>query len=145
MGMKPTPFGTQIPYEERNLKIVGTNPTVRPDAVDKVTGKARYAADINLPGQLIGKVLRSPHAHARIKSIDTTKAAKLTGVKAIVTSADFSDMPVLHAAAGEIMVNFRDVTRTFMAREKVLFDGHPVAAVAAMVANCCASSRPWKL
>jgi len=132
MGMKPTPFGTQIPYEEKNLKIVGTNPTVRPDAVDKVTGKARYAADINLPGQLIGKVLRSPHAHARIKSIDTTKAAKLTGVKAIVTSADFSDMPVLHAAAGEIMVNFRDVTRTFMAREKVLFDGHPVAAVAAI-------------
>ena len=131
MGMMPSPYGTQIPYEEKELKIVGSNPTARPDAIDKVTGKARYTADINLPGQLIGKVLRSPHAHARIKSIDTSEAEKLTGVKAVVTRDDFPDMPVLHAAAGEIMVNFRDVTRTMMAREKALFDGHPVAAVAA--------------
>ncbi len=131
MGMMPSPYGTQIPYEEKDLKVVGTNPTARPDAIDKVTGKARYAADINLPGQLVGKVLRSPHAHARIKSIDTSEAEKLKGVKAVVTCDDFPDMPVLHAAAGEIMVNFRDVTRTMMAREKALFDGHPVAAVAA--------------
>jgi len=131
MGMKPSPFGTQIPYEEKELKVVGTNPSARPDAVDKVTGKARYAADINLPGQLIGKVLRSPHAHARIKSIDTSAAEKLKGVKAVICRDDLPDMPVLHAAAGEIMVNFRDVTRAIMAREKVLFDGHPVAAVAA--------------
>tara|TARA_B100000315_G_scaffold259726_1_gene316908 strand:+ start:1841 stop:4165 length:2325 start_codon:yes stop_codon:yes gene_type:complete len=131
MGMKPSPFGTQIPYEEKDLKVVGTNPTARPDAVDKVTGKARYAADINVPGQLIGKVLRSPHAHARIKSIDTSAAEKLQGVKAVITCDDFPDMPVLHAAAGEMIVNFRDVTRTMMAREKALFDGHPVAAVAA--------------
>ncbi|MDP6108506.1 MAG: hypothetical protein QGF71_00335, partial [Rhodospirillales bacterium] len=120
MGMMPSPYGTQIPYEEKELKIVGSNPTARPDAIDKVTGKARYTADINLPGQLIGKVLRSPHAHARIKSIDTSEAEKLTGVKAVVTRDDFPDMPVLHAAAGEIMVNFRDVTRTMMAREKAL-------------------------
>ena len=90
MGMKPSPFGTQIPYEEKDLKVVGTNPSARPDAVDKVTGKARYAADINLPGQLIGKVLRSPHAHANIKSIDTSAAEKLKGVKAVVTQDDFS-------------------------------------------------------
>jgi CO/xanthine dehydrogenase Mo-binding subunit len=131
MGMKPSPFGTQIPYEEKDLKVVGTNPSDRSDAVDKVTGKARYAADINLPGQLIGKVLRSPHAHANIRSIDTSAAEQLKGVKAVVTRDDFPDMAVLHAQAGEIMVNFRDVTRTMMAREKVLFDGHPVAAVAA--------------
>lgn len=131
MGMKPSPYGTQIPYEEKELKVVGTNPSARPDAVDKVTGKARYAADINLPGQLVGKVLRSPHAHALIKSIDTTEAENLKGVKAVITRDDFTDLPILHAAAGEIMVNFRDVTRTMMAREKALFDGHPVAAVAA--------------
>ena len=131
MGLKPSPYGTQIPFEEKDYKVVGTNPSVRPDATDKVTGKARYAADINLPGQLIGKVLRSPHAHARILSIDTSKAEALPGVKAVVTRDDFADMPILHAAAGEIMINFRDVTRTMMAREKVLFDGHPLAAVAA--------------
>ncbi|MBT4588967.1 MAG: xanthine dehydrogenase family protein molybdopterin-binding subunit [Rhodospirillaceae bacterium] len=129
--MKPTPFGTQIPYEEKEFKVVGTNPEARPDAVDKVTGKARYAADINLPGQLIGKVLRSPHAHANIKSIDTSAAEALKGVKAVVTRDNFADLPVQHASAGEIMVNFRDVTRAMMAREKALFDGHPVAAVAA--------------
>ncbi|MDP7601781.1 MAG: molybdopterin-dependent oxidoreductase, partial [Rhodospirillales bacterium] len=131
MGMKPSPFGTQIPYEEKELKVVGSNPEVRPDAVDKVTGKARYAADINLPGQLTGKVLRSPHAHARIKSINASEAEKLKGVKAVICRDDLPDMPVMHAAAGEIMVNFRDVTRTIMAREKAVFDGHPVAAVAA--------------
>ena len=131
MGLKPSPYGTQLPFEEKDYKVVGTNPSTRPDATDKVTGKARYAADINLPGQLIGKVLRSPHAHARILSIDTSKAEALSGVKAVVTRDDFTDMPELHAAAGEIMINFRDVTRTMMAREKVLFDGHPLAAVAA--------------
>ncbi|MBT7572163.1 MAG: xanthine dehydrogenase family protein molybdopterin-binding subunit, partial [Rhodospirillaceae bacterium] len=129
--MMPSPYGTQLPYEEKDTKVVGTNPKERPDAVDKVTGRARYAADINLPGQLIGKVLRSPHAHANIKSIDTSAAEALDGVKAVVTSADFPDQPVLHASGGEIMINFRDVTRNMMAREKALYDGHPVAAVAA--------------
>ena len=131
MGLKPSPYGTQLPFEEKDYKVVGTNPSKRPDATDKVTGKARYAADMSLPGQLIGKVLRSPHAHARILSIDTSKAEALSGVKAVVTREDFTDMPILHAAAGEIMINFRDVTRTMMAREKVLFDGHPLAAIAA--------------
>ena len=131
MGKAPTPFGTALKYEKKTLKIVGSNPNDRPDAVDKVTGKARYAADINLPNQLIGKVLRSKHPHARIKSIDTSAAEKLPGVKAVVTRDDFPDMPVLIAASGELMINFRDVTRGMMAREKVLHDGHPVAAVAA--------------
>ena len=51
MGRAPSPFATKIPYEEKDLKIVGSNPTIRSDAVDKVTGRARYAADISLPGQ----------------------------------------------------------------------------------------------
>ena len=123
-----------VKYQEKPLKIVGTRP-LRPDGVDKVTGRARYAADYNLPGQLIGKVLRSPHAHARIKSIDTSKAAALPGVKALVTRDDFADMPVEYAAAGELTINFRDVTRNMMAREKVFYDGHPVAAVAATSAS----------
>ena len=132
MGMRPSPFATKIPYEEKENKIVGTSPDERGDAVDKVTGRARYAADINLPGQLIGKVLRSPHAHANIKSIDISAAEKLPGVKAVVCRDDFPDMEVEHAASGELMVNFRDVTRNMMAREKVFYDGHPVAAVAAL-------------
>ncbi|MBM3394180.1 MAG: xanthine dehydrogenase family protein molybdopterin-binding subunit, partial [Betaproteobacteria bacterium] len=81
---------------------------------------------------LIGKVLRSPHAHARILSIDTSKARALKGVKAVVTSADFDDLPSEFIPAGEMMVNFRDMTRSIMAREKVLFEGHPLAAVAAI-------------
>ena len=71
---------------------VGTR-TIRPDGVDKVTGRARFGADFNLPGQLIGRVLRSPHPHARIVSIDTSKAEALPGVKAVVTRADFGDQP----------------------------------------------------
>ena len=123
---------TIIKYEEKDLKVVGTRP-LRPDGVDKVTGRARYGADYNLPGQLYGGVARSPHAHARIKSIDTSAAEALPGVKAVVTCDDFADMEVEFAAAGEMVINinYRDVTRNMMAREKVFYDGHPVAAVAA--------------
>jgi len=124
-------MSTMLKYQERELKIVGTRP-LRPDGVDKVTGRARFGADYNLPGQLIGKVLRSPHAHARIKSIDTSAAQALPGVKAVVTRDDFAEMPDEYAAVGELMINFRDVTRNMMAREKVLYDGHPLAAVAAV-------------
>ena len=124
-------MSTMVKYQERELKIVGTRP-LRPDGVDKVTGRARFGADYNLPGQLIGKVLRSPHAHARIKSIDTSAAQALPGVKAVVTRDDFAEMPDEYAAVGELMINFRDVTRNMMAREKVLYDGHPLAAVAAV-------------
>ena len=131
MGRAPSPWATRIPYEEKHLKVVGSNPTARGDAVDKVTGRARFAADVKLPGQLVGKVLRSPHARANLISIDASEAERLPGVKAVVTRDDFPDMEVEHAASGELMVNFRDVTRNMMARENVLYDGHPVAAVAA--------------
>jgi CO/xanthine dehydrogenase Mo-binding subunit len=109
---------------------VGTR-TVRPDGVDKVTGRARFGADFNLPSQLVGRVLRSPHPHARILSIDTSKAEALPGVKAVVTRDDFGDQPSEFIPAGEMMMNYRDVVRNVMAREKVLYEGHPIAAVAA--------------
>ncbi len=131
MGRAPTPWGTMIKYEPKVLNIVGGKPADRPDAVDKVTGRARYAADINLPGQLVGKVLRSPHAHANLISIDTSESLKLPGVKAVITRDDFDDLENEYAASGELTINFKDVTRNMIAREKVLYDGHPVAAVAA--------------
>ncbi|HRD79001.1 MAG TPA: xanthine dehydrogenase family protein molybdopterin-binding subunit, partial [Hyphomicrobiaceae bacterium] len=114
-----------------NYKIIGTRP-VRPDGVDKVTGRARFGADMKMAGQLVGKVLRSPHPHARIRSIDTKAAAALPGVKAVVTGADFNDQPSEFVPAGEMLINYRDVVRNIMAREKALFEGHPVAAVAAI-------------
>jgi CO/xanthine dehydrogenase Mo-binding subunit len=112
------------------LKIVGTRP-IRPDGVDKVTGRAKFGADYNLPGQLVGKVLRSPHPHARILRIDTSKAEALPGVKAVVTRDDFQDQASEFVPAGEMLINYRDVVRNVMAREKVLYEGHAVAAVAA--------------
>ena len=115
---------------EREFKVVGTRPP-RPDGVDKVTGRAKFGADLYMANMLMGKVLRSPHAHARIKSIDTSKALALRGVKAVVTAADFGDLPSEFIPAGEMMVNYRDMTRNVMAREKALYAGHAVAAVAA--------------
>src|SRR5215469_13355138 len=109
---------------------VGTR-TIRPDGADKVTGRARFGADFNLPGQLIGRVLRSPHPHARIVSIDTSKAEALPGVKAVITRADFADQSSEFIPAGEMMMNYKDVVRNVMAREKALYEGHAVAAVAA--------------
>ncbi len=110
--------------------IIGTRP-IRPDGADKVTGRAKFGADHNVAGQLVGRMLRSPHPHARIKSIDISKAAALAGVKAIVTRDDFKDQASEFVPAGEMLINYRDVIRNVMAREKVLFEGHPVAAVAA--------------
>ena len=110
---------------------VGTRP-VRPDGVDKVTGRARFGADVHLPNMLVGKVLRSPHAHARIRSVDTSAALALPGVKAVVTWEDFGDLPSEFVPAGEMMVNYRDIARNVMAHEKALYEGHPVAAVAAV-------------
>jgi CO/xanthine dehydrogenase Mo-binding subunit len=111
-------------------QYVGTR-TIRPDGVDKVTGRARFGADFNLPGQLVGRVLRSPHPHARILSIDTSKAEQLPGVKAVITRDDFPDQSSEFIPAGEMMMNYRDVVRNVMAREKALYEGHAVAAVAA--------------
>src|SRR5947208_2726532 len=116
--------------DKASLKVVGTRP-IRPDGVDKVTGRAAFGADMTMPGMLWGKVLRSPHAHARIRSIDTSRAAALPGVKAVVTAADFPEIPSEEAFVGEGPMNFRDLSYNCMARGKVLYDGHAVAAVAA--------------
>jgi len=113
-----------------DYKWVGTR-TIRPDGHDKVTGRAKFGSDFSLSGMIHGRVLRSPHAHALIKSIDTSAAEALAGVKAVITSKDFKDQPSELIPAGEAMVNYKDMTRNVMAREKVLYDGHAVAAVAA--------------
>ena len=114
-------------YSARNFTSVGTRP-IRPDGVDKVTGRARYGADFNMAGQLVGRVLRSPHAHAKIRKIDTSKAEKLNGVKAVITAADLPDLTDGDAGMYDILDNC-------MARKKALYDGHAVAAVAAVDAR----------
>ena len=116
--------------DKASLKVVGTRP-IRPDGVDKVIGRAAFGADMTMPGMLWGKVKRSPHAHARIKSIDASKALALPGVKAVVTSADFPEIASEEAFVGEGPMNFRDLSSNCMARGKALYDGHAVAAVAA--------------
>jgi xanthine dehydrogenase molybdenum-binding subunit len=111
--------------------VVGTRP-IRHDGVDKVTGRARYANDIDVPGRIFGKLLRSPHAHARILSIDTSRAEKLPGVRAVVTAADFPDVSGRLTDQPEgAYHNIGFLSRNSMAREKALYRGHAVAAVAA--------------
>ena len=115
----------------QEYKVVGTRP-IRPDGADKVTGKARYAADTNLPGLLFGRVLRSPHAHARIKSIDTSKAAALPGVRAVVTSADIVEPTGRASELSEgAMVNYKFLSNNVLATDKALYKGHAIAAVCA--------------
>ncbi|MDJ0630714.1 MAG: xanthine dehydrogenase family protein molybdopterin-binding subunit [Rhodobacter sp.] len=111
-------------FQNQNFKSVGTRP-LRPDGVDKVTGRARYGADFNMPGQLVARVLRSPHAHARIVAIDTARAAAVKGVKAVITAADLPDLSNGDKALFNILDNC-------MARTKAMYDGHAVAAVAAI-------------
>jgi CO/xanthine dehydrogenase Mo-binding subunit len=112
-------------------KWVGTRP-IRPDGVPKVTGRAMYGADFATAGTLYGKILRSPHAHAQIRSIDTSKAEALPGVKAVVTAKDFPDHKFEYQGPERVQQNFWHITRNVMAREKVLYEGHAVAAVAAI-------------
>ena len=120
---------------DKEYKVVGTRP-VRHDGADKVTGLARYSADLNLPGMLYGKVLRSPHAHARIKSIDTSKAAAMPGVRAVVTGADIVEPNGRASDLAEgAMVNFKFLSNNIMAQDKALYKGHAIAAVAAVNAH----------
>lgn len=115
---------------DRKLRVVGTRP-VRPDGVDKVTGRAQYGADHALPDMLWGRVLRSPHAHARIRRIDASRALAHPGVKAVVTGKDLPDIASEAAAAAEEPTDYRLMSQNVLARDKVLYDGHAVAAVAA--------------
>ncbi|MGH7839716.1 MAG: xanthine dehydrogenase family protein molybdopterin-binding subunit, partial [Candidatus Binataceae bacterium] len=114
----------------RNFKVIGTRP-IRHDGVDKVTGRAMYGADYAFPDMLFGKMLRSPYSHARIKSIKTDQAAALPGVIAVITSANLPELPDRVESAGEAPINLAHLSQNLMARDKVLYDGHAIAAVCA--------------
>ena len=120
-----------VVLSNQEFNVVGTRP-IRHDGNDKVTGRARYSADITLPRLLHGKILRSPHAHARVKSIDASRALALTGVEAVVTAADFSQPRGRIADLGEgAMANPKWISNNCLASEKALYKGHAVAAIAA--------------
>ena len=123
-------MASNVVLSEVEYRVVGQRP-IRPDGVDKVTGRAQYGADINLVGLLQGKVLRSPHAHARIVSIDTSRAEALPGVKAVVTSQDLPLAGYSKEELGGDYLRFKFASDHVLASDKVLFKGHPVAAVAA--------------
>ena len=110
--------------------VVGTRP-VRPDGVEKVTGRARYGADISLPGMLHGRIKRSPHAHARIISIDTSKAEALAGVRCVVTHDHLPGATDEIVDLGESVSPYKWTLDNTLASEKVLYQGHAVAAVCA--------------
>ncbi len=113
------------------FSAVGKRP-IRHDGYDKVTGKALYGADMNLPGMIHGRILRSPHAHARIISMDTSKAEAHPEVHAVISNTDF---PQHENKSASIIpgppLNPKEQTDNILAGEKVLYKGHPIAAVAA--------------
>ena len=113
--------------------------TIRPDGVDKVTGRATFGADFSQPGMLHGKVLRSPHPHARIKSINFDKALALPGVKAVMSGKDLVDFPWDKPAILGIQ-DLRYNSRNVMARDRAFYAGHSVAAVAATSAKIAAAA-----
>ena len=125
-----TKYEPNVVLSTQDFGVVGTRPT-RHDALDKVTGRAKYGDDVQMPGLLYGKTLRSPHAHARIKPIDSSRALALPGVKAVATSADLPQI------SGKVMdlegafFNYLFLSNNCLANEKVLYVGHAVAAVAA--------------
>jgi xanthine dehydrogenase molybdenum-binding subunit len=116
--------------EERRFAVIGTRP-IRPDGADKVTGHALYGIDVRMASMLYGAVLRSPHAHAHIVAINTEKAEALPGVRAVVTALDLPTVGDKTTDLGEGEVNLRYQSDNVLAREKVLYHGHAVAAVAA--------------
>ena len=116
--------------EAREFKFIGQR-TIRPDGFEKVTGRANYGADLALPGMIWGRVLRSPHAHANIKSIDTSKAEAHPDVLAVATFQDFPSVSSEAFEAGEAAVDILDLARNVLADKKALYHGHAIAAVAA--------------
>ena len=118
----------------KEFDVVGTRP-VRHDGADKVTGRALYGADFYTAGLLYGKLLRSPHAHARIKSIDTSRAEAMEGVRAVVTAADLPDGPPFRIDLGEGGVSVKYLRHNVLAHDKALYVGHAVAGVAAVSAD----------
>jgi CO/xanthine dehydrogenase Mo-binding subunit len=115
----------------QKYKVIGTRP-VRHDGLDKVTGRALYGADVQPAGCLHGRILRSPHAHAVVRGIDVSAALAFPGVEAVATSADLPEPGSRIAELGEGAVNLRHLSSNCLARDKVLYRGHAVAAVAAV-------------
>lgn len=116
--------------EAKDFKYIGQR-SIRPDGFDKVTGRANYGADMTLPGMIWGKVLRSPHAHAKIVSIDTSAAEALDGVLAVATHADLPAVADVKIEAGEGSANLIDLASNILAKDKVLYHGHAILAIAA--------------
>ncbi len=104
----------------REVRGIGVS-VPRFDAPEKVTGRTQYVADVQVPGMLHARLLRSPHAHARIKRIDVSRARALPGVRAVLTAAD---VPELKPGA-------KTRAHALLAIDRVVFAGQPVAAVAA--------------
>ena len=116
--------GTAVSETLRNFSIVGRS-VPRVDGVDKVTGRAKYTGDLTVPGMIEGKFLRSPYAHARIRSIDTAEAEAAPGVVAVLTSKDLTDI-------GPYIGRGKNKDQPLIALDRVIFAGQPVAAVAAV-------------
>ena len=114
----------------QTFNVVGTRP-IRHDGADKVTGRALYGADFDTAGLLHGKILRSPHAHARIKSVDTSAAEALPGVLAVVTNADFASDSDAVVDFGEGATSLKWLRDNVLASNKALYRGHAIAGVAA--------------
>ena len=130
MAMKAEPKAEST----AEYRVIGTRP-IRHDGLDKVTGRAKFGADVHMAGLLHGKVLRSPYAHARIRSIDTSKAEALPGVKAVATARDF---PITMQEALDFSGqpgSARLMAENDLAHKKVLYKGHALAAVAATSAH----------
>ena len=115
---------------EVEYNVVGKRP-VRPDGVDKVTGRAQYGADAKVTGTLHAKLLRSPYPHARIRSIDTSKAEAFPGVRAVLTAKDLPFASLSKEELGSEYTALKYASDHMLASDKVLFKGHPVAAL------CC--------
>ena len=120
--------------KNKKYNVIGTRP-IRHDGLEKVTGKAVYSADVQLPNMSYGAVLRSPYAHAKITSIDTSKAEKINGVFAVITGKDFQTGIDKDIEIGEGIANFKWDSMNIMARDKVVYYGHAVAAVSAKDKN----------
>ena len=120
--------------DKKEYKVIGTRP-IRHDGYDKVTGRAQYGADIKLPGLVLGAVLRSPHAHAIIKNIDTSEAEKIPGVLAVMTSDDLPRLDDVQRASSEESGSEKHLSENVLAYKKVMYKGHAVAALAAIDQN----------
>ena len=120
--------------KDTRYKVIGTRP-IRHDGMEKVTGKALYGADVQLPNMSHGAILRSPHAHAKINSIDSSEAEKIPGVFAVITGKDFQTGIDKDIEIGEGIANFKYDSMNIMARDKVVYVGHAIAAVSAKDKN----------